>query len=89
MTNAPAYDTIKTQRKGKNLHTKGVTTMKTIIINGVSCTLSEKTIARYERECAEAAQEAARLAWLRDPANFDDPIYSDIYKDTYGVRPRW
>lgn len=29
------------------------------------------------------------LAWLADPANRDSEIYSDIYKDVYGVRPRW
>ena len=27
--------------------------------------------------------------WLADPANWDSEIYSDIYKDVYGVRPRW
>ena len=70
--------------------------MKTIIINGVSCTLSNKTIARYERELAEikAEEKEARLyaenvAWLNDPANRNSECYSDIYKDTYGVRPRW
>ena len=29
------------------------------------------------------------LAWLADPANRKSEIYSDIYKDVYGVRPRW
>lgn len=29
------------------------------------------------------------LEWLADPANKDSEIYSDIYKDVYGVRPRW
>ena len=28
-------------------------------------------------------------AWLADPANYNDINYSDIFKDTYGVRPRW
>lgn len=44
-----------------------------------------------------AEEEAARedeilrenMEWLRDPANWDSEIYSDIYKDVYGVRPRW
>jgi hypothetical protein len=63
--------------------------MKTININGVSFTLTEATYARIMRQRAEEEEEAKRLAFLRDPANYDDPIYSDIYKDVYGVRPRW
>ena len=42
---------------------------------------------------AEAALEDEILQqnreWLADPANRDSEIYSDIYKDVYGVRPRW
>ena len=42
---------------------------------------------------AEAALEdeilRQNLEWLADPANRDSEIYSDIYKDVYGVRPRW
>lgn len=42
---------------------------------------------------AEAALEdeilRQNLEWLADPANKDSEIYSDIYKDVYGVRPRW
>lgn len=42
---------------------------------------------------AEAAREDEILRqnreWLADPANWDSEIYSDIYKDVYGVRPRW
>lgn len=42
---------------------------------------------------AEAAREdeilRQNLEWLADPANRDSEIYSDIYKDVYGVRPRW
>ena len=42
---------------------------------------------------AEAAREdeirRQNLEWLVDPANQDSEIYSDIYKDVYGVRPRW
>lgn len=46
----------------------------------------------------EAAEEEAamedeilrrNMEWLEDPANHDSEIYSDIYKDVYGVRPRW
>lgn len=32
---------------------------------------------------------AKTLAWLDDPANWDDPEFSDIYKDVYGYRPRF
>lgn len=42
---------------------------------------------------AEAAKEEEilrqNLEWLADPANKDSELYSDIYKDVYGVRPRW
>lgn len=45
---------------------------------------------------AQEAEEAAsndllreQMEWLADPANRDSEIYSDIYKDVYGVRPRW
>ena len=42
---------------------------------------------------AEVAREDEILRqnreWLADPANWDSEIYSDIYKDVYGVRPRW
>jgi len=31
----------------------------------------------------------SNMAWLADPANWGSEIYSDIYKDTYGFRPRW
>ena len=71
--------------------------MKTItIIEGVTLTATQSTIDRYLAKVAEA--EAERLAleeerkilrWLADPANRTDPLYSDIYKDVHGVRPRW
>ena len=38
---------------------------------------------------AEATWEEKTSAWLADPANYADENYSDIYKDLYGVRPRW
>jgi len=63
--------------------------MKTIIINGVSCTLSDRTIAQYERECEEIRYEREAREWLADPANRDLPEWSDVYKDLYGFRPRW
>ena len=71
--------------------------MKTItIIEGVTLTATQSTIDAYLAEKREA--EAERLAfeeerkilrWLADPANRVDPLYSDIFKDVYGVRPRW
>ena len=62
--------------------------MKTIVINGVSCTLSEATIAQYERECDEIRYERETRAWLADPANRNLPEWSDVFKDLYGFRPR-
>ena len=64
--------------------------MKTItIIEGVTLTAIQNTIDRYFAEVAEAENEARLLAWLADPANRYSEEYSDIYKDVYGVRPRW
>ena len=64
--------------------------MKTItIIEGVTLTATQSTINRYLAEVAEAENEARILAWLADPANRYSEEYSDIYKDVYGVRPRW
>lgn len=64
--------------------------MKTItIIEGVTLTATQSTIDRYLAEVAEAENEARILAWLADPANRYSEEYSDIYKDVYGVRPRW
>ena len=64
--------------------------MKTItIIEGVTLTATQNTIDRYLAEVAEAENEARILAWLADPVNRYSEEYSDIYKDVYGVRPRW
>ena len=64
--------------------------MKTItIIEGVTLTATQYTIDRYLAEVAEAENEARILAWLADPVNRYSEEYSDIYKDIYGVRPRW
>jgi hypothetical protein len=71
--------------------------MKTItIIEGITLTATQSTIDAFRAEVAraearrqEAAKRAKLAAWLRDPANFADPLYSDIYKDVHGVRPRW
>ena len=71
--------------------------MKTItIIEGITLTATRSTIDRYLAEVAEAEAERHDLEvemklrrWLADPANRHDECYSDIYKDVYGVRPRW
>ena len=66
------------------------------IIEGVTLTAARSTIDRYLAEVAraearrqEAAERAKLAAWLADPANRYSEEYSDIYKDVYGVRPRW
>jgi hypothetical protein len=64
--------------------------MKTIEITAhITLTASTAVIDSYLAEVREAEEEATLRAWLADPANWDDPIYSDIYKDVHGVRPRW
>jgi hypothetical protein len=44
-----------------------------------------------EAEMEEEERENERIRknreWLANPANHDSEIYSDIYKDVYGVRP--
>ena len=63
--------------------------MKTItIIEGVTLTATQSTIDTFLREQREAERERELIAYL---ANGDptDEVYSDIYKDVYGVRPRW
>ena len=39
-------------------------------------------VAEEDRQWAEDT-----FRWLHDPKNFDSEIYSDIYKEYYGVRP--
>ena len=64
--------------------------MKTItIIEGVTLTATQSTIDCYLAEKREAEVLAELTAWLADPANRYSEEYSDIYKDVYGVRPRW
>lgn len=64
--------------------------MKTItIIEGVTLTATQSTIDAYLAEKREAEVLAELTAWLADPANRYSEEYSDIYKDVYGVRPRW
>lgn len=66
-------------------------------IRGCVCHLSEETIAVYEENLR--AIEDERRAWenmrnaLKRAEQSNDPIdwsiYSDLYKDCYGVRPRY
>lgn len=64
--------------------------MKTItIIEGVTLTATQSTIDTFLAEKREAEVLAELTAWLADPANRYSEEYSDIYKDVYGVRPRW
>ena len=64
--------------------------MKQIIITeGITLTATQSTIDAFLAEKREAEADARIRAWLRDPANESDPLYSDIYKDVHGIRPRW
>ena len=50
-------------------------------------------LMRYEVAIADEYDDSNE-AWLRrhsnDPADPNySPIYSDIFKDVYGIRPRW
>lgn len=64
--------------------------MKTItIIEGVTLTATQSTIDTFLAEKREAEVLAELTAWLADPTNRYSEEYSDIYKDVYGVRPRW
>lgn len=66
------------------------------VIRGCVCYLSAETIEAYEEE--QRAIEDERRAWenldraYRRACESNDPIdwsiYSDIFKDCYGVRPR-
>ena len=69
--------------------------MRTIVIVAdVTLTASEETIRAYE---AEREAEAAAIQWEEDAHRWlkkaaetgDWSLYSDLYKDLYGVRPRW
>ena len=63
--------------------------MKSIkIAEGITLTATEATIATYEAERADAEWRRKAIAWL-DAHSIGDPDFSDIFKDVYGVRPRW
>ena len=59
------------------------------ITEGITLTASQSTIDALLAEKRAAEVEAELLAWLADPANRQDPLYSDIFKDVHGFRPRY
>lgn len=71
--------------------------METIIINGVRCVLSHRTAEQYRRDCEEIAAAARRpqemrelaRAWAVDGDEMSGAIWSDLWKDEYGCRPRY
>lgn len=65
--------------------------MTTINYNGVNFILcNPETIAFIREEIEREEWEiATRKALERALANEDWDFYSDLYKDLYGVRPRW
>lgn len=70
--------------------------MQTIIIaEGITLTATQSTIDAYEAELAaieaerREAQQLYELWQVLQTMERSDPLYSDLYKDVYGVRPRW
>jgi len=72
--------------------------MRTIIIaTDITLTATEKTIREYEAELAKTQELLKEMEWKRQAwkalheayENEDWGLYSDLYKDLYGVRPRW
>jgi len=70
--------------------------MQVIVISGVKCVVTDRTANQYRRECEEIEtearrpQEMARLAkeWLEGDEMAGN-IWSDLWKDEYGCRPRY
>ena len=69
-----------------------------IIINGACCDITEKTAVAvmfpHRPWCktlsqAQAEEDAERRAYESLWAIEDYDVFSDVYKDIYGVRPRW
>lgn len=65
------------------------------LIEGVTLTATRRTLDRLyaeidtERREAHAAEVEKKLTDLLRTMSPSDPEYSDIYKDVYGVRPRF
>ena len=70
--------------------------MREYTIHGCVCYLSEKTIKAFEDEQRAIAEERERwedmhkmyLQACKSNDPIDWSIYSDLYKDCYGCRPR-
>lgn len=63
--------------------------MTTITISeGITITATQSTIDAYKREVREAQREREAIEWLNSHDSSDE-LYSDIFKDVYGFRPRW
>ena len=70
--------------------------MTTITIaEGITLTATQSTIDAYQAELAEIeaerreAEELHELWKVLQTMDRNDPLYSDLYKDVYGFRPRW
>ena len=65
--------------------------MTTLVYNGVTFTLcNPQTIALLHEEMRR--EEWERSTWeaiQKASAEGDWDLYSDLYKDLYGIRPRW
>lgn len=57
------------------------------LIGSKSVSWWDRQVARERAAAERQAQRAELIAWLDDPANWDDELYSDIHKDVYGFRP--
>ena len=62
--------------------------MTTMMIKGVRCVLTTETAAEIEREMREIERDREAREWLNSH-DITDELYSDIFKDVYGFRPRW
>ena len=67
---------------------KGNTMKRIEIAEGITLTATQSTIDAYEREKRAAEAEAELIQWLATTDPHTEG-YSDVYKDVYGVRPRW
>ena len=68
--------------------------MKIMNINGVTFHLTNETADTIQRELKAYEEERFFERQLREEeavarATGDWSVYSDLYKDMYGIRPRW
>lgn len=57
------------------------------ICEGVTLIATKSTIDAYMRELRELELERELREWLNSH-DITDELYSDVFKDMYGVRPR-